>query len=56
VFIPKLETIFQKILDQILFIDVKDLYNLKVDPEEYYTSIEEGNDEDVYLRVRRSSK
>jgi len=53
VFIPKLDLIFEKIFDHILFIDVKELYNLQVDSEEYYALLDHGTDEDVYLRVNQ---
>ncbi len=51
VFAAKLEIIVEKIFGQILLIDVKDLFDLKTDPEEYYSKIEQGMDEDVNLRV-----
>jgi len=49
-FMSRLELILKKVIDQILIIDVKDLYTLKTDPEEYYATINRDMDEEFYLR------
>ncbi len=49
-FMSRLEMILKKIIDQVLVIDVKDLYTLKTDPEEYYATINRDLDEEFYLR------